>query len=184
VRLLREAKSRGLAVTAEVTPHHLMLTDESLVGYDTACKVNPPLREPEDREALRQALRDGTIDCIATDHAPHSVLEKDCELAVAAPGMIGLDTALASLLELVRDGTLTATRLVEALSTSPSKVARLDGGTLKVGARADVVVIDPETPWKVEPAALRSKSHNTPLLGKTLHGRVRTTIASGKVVHE
>jgi dihydroorotase len=110
VRLLREAKSRGLAVSAEVTPHHLMLNHEALLGFDTACKVNPPLREPEDIEALRQALKDGTIDCIATDHAPHSSLEKDCEFAAASPGMIGLEPAVPALLDLVRDGVRAAAR--------------------------------------------------------------------------
>jgi dihydroorotase len=184
VRLLREAKARGLSVSAEVTPHHLMLTDEALVGYDTACRVNPPLRSDEDREALRNALLDGTIDCIATDHAPHSPLEKDCEFAAAAPGMIGLETAMSALLELVRDDRISARRLVEALSTAPAKIARLSGGTLKSGSAADIAVIDPHARWTVTKDALRSKSHNTPLLGRELMGQVSHTFVDGRLVFE
>src|SRR5580692_10474556 len=123
VRLLREAKSRDLTVTAEVTPHHLLLTDEALLGYDTACKVNPPLREPEDVEALRRALADGTIDCIATDHAPHGVLDKHVEMAQAAPGMIGLELCLPLLLGLVREGVLPLGRLIDAMTAAPARIA-------------------------------------------------------------
>lgn len=184
VRLLREAKARGLNVSAEVTPHHLMLTDEALIGYDTACKVNPPLRTDEDREALRNAVLDGTIDCIATDHAPHSPLEKDCEFAAASPGMIGLETAMAALMELVTSGQLSAKRFVEALSTAPAKIARLSGGTLKKGSVADVTILDPNARWKVSKEALRSKSHNTPFLGRELVGQVTHTIVGGEVVFE
>lgn len=184
VRLLREAKARGLNVSAEVTPHHLMLTDEALIGYDTACKVNPPLRTDEDREALRNAVLDGTIDCIATDHAPHSPLEKDCEFAAASPGMIGLETAMAALMELVTSGQLSAKRFVEALSTAPAKIARLSGGTLKQGSMADVTILDPNARWKVSKEELRSKSHNTPFLGRELVGQVTHTIVGGEVVFE
>src|SRR5207244_12292429 len=125
VAILREAKSRGLAVTADVTPHHLLLTHEALLGYDTACKVNPPLREQEDVDALRAALADGTIDCIATDHAPHSPLEKDCEMSEAAPGMIGLELCVPLLLDLVKAGALSMMRFVEALTVAPAKIAGL-----------------------------------------------------------
>lgn len=128
VRLVREAKSRGLNVTAEVTPHHLLLTDEAVVGYQTFCKVNPPLRAEEDVEAVREAVRDGTIDCIATDHAPHTSLEKDCEFAQASFGINGLEPAIGSLMSLVRDGHLSDTRLVEALTASPSRVGKLGVG--------------------------------------------------------
>lgn len=183
VRLLREAKSRGLAVSAEVTPHHLALTHDALVGYDTACKVNPPLREAADREALREALRDGTIDCIATDHAPHTTIEKDCEFEAAAPGLIGLESAVPILLDLVRQGALTAKRLVEALTFSPSRVARLDAGTLSVGALADIAVIDPEARWRLDASTLRSRSSNTPFLGKEMTGRTMLTIVGGEVVY-
>jgi dihydroorotase len=179
VRLVREAKARGIAVTCEVTPHHLTMTHEALLAYDTVCKVNPPLREPEDVEALREALRDGTIDAIATDHAPHSTLEKECEFAAAAHGMVGVETALPTLLTLVRAGALTPLRLVECLSTAPARIGRLEGGTLREGARADVAVIDPEARWTVRPSALRSKSHNTPLLGRDVAGRVVTTLVGG-----
>jgi dihydroorotase len=184
VRLLSEAKSRGLRVSAEVTPHHLTLTHETLLGYDTACKVNPPLREAEDREALRRALQDGTIDCIATDHAPHSALEKACEFEAASPGMIGLEPAVAMLLGLVRDGALSAGRLIEALSTSPARVAGLEAGTLREGAPADVAVIDPELVWTLDAASLSSRSTNTPLLNQTLRGRTVLTIVDGEIVYE
>ncbi len=184
VRLLREAKSRGIRVSAEVTPHHLTMTHESVLGYDTVCKVNPPLREDEDVEALQEALRDGTIDCIATDHAPHSTLEKDCEFSAALPGMIGVETVLPAMLELVRRGVFTPLRLIEALSTAPVKVARLEGGSLVVGARADLTVIDPEARWTVTKSTLHSKSQNTPLLGRQVQGRVRLTLVGGSLAHE
>jgi dihydroorotase len=183
VRLIREAKSRGLKVTAEVTPHHLALTHDALIGYDTACKVNPPLREAEDREALREALKDGTIDCIATDHAPHSGLEKDCEFEAASPGMIGLEPAVSVLLGLVRDGALSAQRLIESLSTGPAKLAGLEGGTLAEGTRADLALIDPERVFTLEASALQSRSSNSPFLDKALRGRVTTTVVAGQIVH-
>jgi dihydroorotase len=184
VRLLREAKSRGLRVSAEVTPHHLSLTHESLLGYATACKVNPPLREAEDREALREALRDGTIDCIATYHAPHSILEKDCEFEAASPGMIGLEPAIPVLLGLVRDGLLTPLRLIETLSTAPARVAGLEGGGLQVGARADLTMIDPELDWTLDASSLSSRSSNTPFLGQRMRGRTVMTVVDGQVVYE
>jgi len=184
VRLLREAKSRGLAVSAEVTPHHLTLGHESLLGFDTACKVNPPLREPEDIEALRQALKDGTIDCIATDHAPHSSLEKDCEFAAASPGMIGLESAVPVLLDLVRDGLLTPLRLCETLSTQPARIGKLPGGTLREGSAADIAVIDPELRWTINAASLCSRSTNTPLLNREVRGKAVFTIVGGQIVYE
>jgi len=182
VRLVREAKSRGLSVTAEVTPHHLTMNDSALLGYDTHCKVNPPIRSEEDREALVAALKDGTIDCIATDHAPHSVLEKDCEFSEASFGINGLETAFAALLPLLESGGLSAMRLIEALSTSPAKLARLEGGSLKPGARADLVLLDPALRWTITREALRSRSHNTPLLNKEVVGAVRMTVVQGEVV--
>jgi dihydroorotase len=184
VRLLREAKARGLQVSAEVTPHHLTLTDEALLSYDTFCKVNPPLRSEEDRAALIEALKDGTIDCIATDHAPHSALEKDCEFQEAANGINGLETTFAALLPLVNQGRLSALRLVEALSTSPARVAHIEGGTLREGALADLVLLDPSLRWTITPEALRSRSHNTPLLNKEVVGAVRMTVVGGDVVWE
>lgn len=185
VRLIREAKSRGLRVSAEVTPHHLLFTDEALLSYDTYCKVNPPLREEEDRAALLGALADGTIDCIATDHAPHTDLEKDCEFEAASVGINGLESAIGSMFQLVRDGVLKPLRFVETLSTAPSRLLPdYEGGTLKVGRPADVTVLDPEARWLLEREALRSKSHNTPLLDRELMGRPIMTIVGGNVVYE
>lgn len=184
VRLLREAKSRGLKVSAEVTPHHLMLTEDAVVGYDTACKVNPPLRTEEDREALREALRDGTIDCIATDHAPHSSIEKDCEFQAASPGLIGLEPAVPLMLDLVRTEALSPLRLVDALSTRPARIGALEGGTLKVGSRADITVLQPDRVWTLEASALRSRSSNTPFLGREVRGTADLTIVGGDIVFE
>jgi dihydroorotase len=185
VRLIREAKSRGLPVSAEVTPHHLLFTDEALLSYDTYCKVNPPLREEEDREALREALADGTIDCIATDHAPHTDLEKDCEFEAASVGINGLESAIGSLMGLVRDGVLKPMRFVESLTSAPARLLPdYEGGTLREGAPADVTLLDPEARWILEQDALRSKSHNTPLLGREMSGRPVMTIVRGQVVHE
>jgi dihydroorotase len=182
VRILREAKSRGLPVTAEVTPHHLLLTDEAVVGYDTACKVNPPLREASDVEALRAALADGTIDAIATDHAPHSSLEKDCEFAEARPGMLGLELVVPVLLDLVRGGSMTLARFADALSSAPSRVIGLDPPSFATGARAELVLIDPEKRFVVE--GLRSKSKNTPFWGKEYVGAVVLTMAGGAIVFD
>lgn len=184
VRILREAKSRGVRVTAEVTPHHLSLTDSAVIGYDTACKVNPPLREAEDVAALCEALEDGTIDAVATDHAPHSTLEKDCEFAEASPGMIGLELVVPLLLERVREGRFSLARLITALTTAPARIVGLDAPNLRVGAKAEVCLVDPEKVWKVEPSRLRSKSKNTPFLGRDVRGTVLLTMGSGRIVHD
>ncbi len=184
VRILREAKSRGIKVTAEVTPHHLLLTDAALIGYDTACKVSPPLREDEDVASLREALADGTIDCIATDHAPHSPLEKDCVLDEASPGMIGLELCLPLMLGLVAKGVMTLPRLVDALTRSAARVVGLPAPTLKEGAEASLVLVDPARSWTITPAVLRSKSKNTPFLGRTVEGAVVLTMVAGSVVYE
>ena len=184
VRLVREAKARGATVTAEVTPHHLLLTDQALLGYDTACKVNPPLREPEDVEALRRALADGTIDCVATDHAPHGVLDKHVEMAEAATGMIGLELCVPLLLGLVREGVLPLSRLVDALTCAPARIAGLPPPRIRDGARADLVLVDPAARWTVDPARLLSKSQNTPFAGREVVGRVAMTVCEGRVVHE
>lgn len=182
--LLREAKSRGIRVSAEVTPHHLTLTDEAVLGYRTACKVNPPLREEGDREAMVEALADGTIDCVATDHAPHAAIEKDCEFANAAFGMVGLETCLPLLLDLVRQEKLKASRLVEAMTVSPARVLDLPGGTLREGAAADITVVDPEVEWVIDPTRFRSKGRNTPFSGRTVKGRVERTLVGGRVVFD
>jgi dihydroorotase len=184
VRLLREAKSRGIAATAEVTPHHLLLTEEALALYDTACKVNPPLREAQDLEALRAGLADGTIDCIATDHAPHGVLDKDVEFAEAAPGMIGLELCVPLLLGLVRSGALPLSRLVSALTTSPAGVVGIEAPRLRESARADMVLVDPAASFTIEAARLKSKSKNTPFLGRIVQGRVLMTVCEGRSVYE
>ena len=184
VRLLRDAKARGLSVTAEVTPHHLTLTDAALLGYDTACKVNPPLRSEADVAALRAALADGTLDAIATDHAPHSPLEKDCEFDSASPGMIGLETCLPLLLGLVREGHLSLARLVDALTAAPSRIIAIEPPTLREGATADLVLVDPERRWTVAPERLRSKSKNSPWLGREVCGRVELTVAGGVVIFD
>jgi dihydroorotase len=183
-RLVHEGKQRGIAVSAEVTPHHLLLTHEALLGYDAACKVNPPLRERGDVEALQRALADGTIDCIATDHAPHGILEKNVELAEAAPGMIGLELCLPLMLGLVRDGILPLSRLIDAMTAAPARIAGLTLPRLREGARADGVLVDPAACWTIDPSRLFSKSRNTPFAGRTVTGRVDMTVCEGRIVHE
>ncbi len=184
VRILREAKSRGIAVTAEVTPHHLLLTDAKLIGYDTACKVNPPLREDADVAALREALADGTIDCIATDHAPHGVLDKECEMSEAAPGMIGLELCVPLMLGLVEKGVFSLARMVDALTRAPARIAGLAAPRIKEGAEANLCLVDPARTWTIEPSRLRTKSKNTPFLGQTVKGMVLATVVAGEVVYE
>jgi dihydroorotase len=181
VRIIREAKARGIKVSAEVTPHHLTLTHEAVLGYDTACKVNPPLREQADVDALRAALADGTIDAIATDHAPHSVLEKDCEFEAAKPGMIGLELVVPVLLELVKKGILPLSRFIDALSTAPAKIVSLEAPALREGRLAELVLIHPERPVTIE--GLASKSKNTPFWGRQYLGSVSLTIAGGAICH-
>ncbi|MDB4942822.1 MAG: Dihydroorotase [Labilithrix sp.] len=184
VRIIREAKSRGIAVTAEVTPHHLLLTDASLIGYDTACKVNPPLRETEDLLALREALADGTIDCIATDHAPHGILDKDVELSEALPGMIGLELCVPLMLGLVAKGILPLGRVVEALTAKPASIVGLPVPRIREGAEASLVLVDPSRSWTVAPERLRTKSKNTPFLGQTVKGMVMLTLVAGEIAFD
>jgi dihydroorotase len=183
VELVRAAKRDGIGVTAEVTPHHLVLTDEELAGYDTNLKVNPPLRSVEDRDALRAGLADGTIDAIATDHAPHAVEDKDAEFDRAPFGTIGLETALAVVLtELVRPGRLTLARAIDAMSTTPARIlgARDHGGPIEPGRPANLVVFDPEERWVVEPP-FASRSRNSAFLGREVSGRVRHTLLRGEL---
>jgi dihydroorotase len=184
VRLIREAKSRGLGVSCEVTPHHLLLTDASVLGYDTACKVNPPLREPEDVAALRAALADGTIDAVATDHAPHSSLEKDCEFSEAKPGIMGLELCFGLLLELVGKDGLSLERLIEALSTRPARIAGIEPPRLKPDSVAECILVEPGARWRPRQERLFSKSQNTPFLDRELTGRVLLTCAEGRIVHD
>jgi dihydroorotase len=206
VELIRQAKAEGLPVTAEVMPHHLLLTDEWVAGerggplaealrelglavpagvrYDTNAKVNPPLRSKEDCAALLAGLLNGIIDAIATDHAPHMAVEKDCEFAEAAFGISGFETALAALLALVHIGKLPLPELIGALTERPARAWKLDAGTLKPGALADLVVFDPDEEWTVDPARFASKGRNTPLAGLALRGRVRMTLLGGAVVYD
>ncbi|MFH0901046.1 MAG: dihydroorotase [Pseudomonadota bacterium] len=184
VELVREAKHRGLPVTCEVTPHHLTLMDEACAHYDTSAKVNPPLRASVDVAALREALADGTVDAIATDHAPHSSVEKDVEFDQAAFGMVGLETALPLVLGLVRDGAMALERAIELMTIGPARVFNLDGagvGTLAVGAPADLTVIDPDVEFVVEKERFLSKGRNTPFQGRKLRGRPVLTFLGGKV---
>lgn len=183
VQMIRAAKERGVNVTAEATPHHFTLTDEAVLGYRTEAKVNPPLRTAEDREAVREGVRDGTLDCIATDHAPHHYDEKEQAFEDAPMGLVGLETALGlAVTELVDGGVLTLPELVERMSTGPARAFNLPAGTLQEGAPADVTVFDPVAEWTVDPAAFASKSRNTPFAGRTLRGRNHTTIVGGRVV--
>jgi dihydroorotase len=184
IRLVREAKRRGLPVTCEVTPHHLTLTDEACADYDTFTKCNPPLRAAADIEALCEALADGTIDAIATDHAPHSSVEKDLEFENAAFGMLGLETALPLCLDLVRRQLLEPSALVALLTARPAQVLGLPGGTLASGAPADVTVIDPEVAWSCDPTRFRSKSKNTPFRGRAFRGRAVLTLVGGRIAHQ
>ncbi|MDA2932304.1 dihydroorotase [Nitrospinae bacterium AH-259-F20] len=183
VRLLREAKARGVPVTAEVTPHHLTLTDEAVRGYDTSAKMNPPLRSAEDREALRGALAEGLIDAVATDHAPHAASDKEVEFDRAAFGVVGLETALALVLRLSEEGVLTLPAAVERLTSGPARCLGLSAGTLAVGSPADVVVFNPETAWTVEPERFYSRGRNTPFAGWEVKGKVMATLVDGRVVY-
>ena len=183
VRLVREGKSRGVRVTAEVTPHHLLLTEEAVRTFDANTKMAPPLRTKRDTEALLEALADGTIDCVATDHAPHALAEKEGEFDAAAFGIVGLETAVALLLDrLVRPGLLPLATLVARLSRDPARLLGLPGGSLASGAPADVTILDPDTEWTVDPLRFQSKSRNTPFGGFALTGGPWMTIVAGKVV--
>jgi dihydroorotase len=183
VEVIRRAKEQGVQVTAEVTPHHLTLTEEAVGDYDTNAKMNPPLRTDEDVVALREALLDGVIDCIATDHAPHAIEEKETTFDDAPLGIVGLETAIGVLwTELVHKANFPLMRLVEAMSTKPCQILGLDGGTLREGSRADVTVIDPDAEWVVQPEKFRSKGKNTPYAGWKLKGKVVMTICGGQVV--
>jgi dihydroorotase len=185
VELIRRAKEKGLRVTAEACPHHFTLTHERCEGYDTNAKMSPPLREPEDREAIRQALRDGTIDAICTDHAPHHYDAKEREFDQAPNGIIGLETALGlAVTELVEPGVLTFCDLINRMSTMPARIFKLPGGTLAAGAPADVTVTDPKAAWIVEPSQFYSRSRNTPFGGRRLTGRAELTIVRGQVVYQ
>ena len=184
VELIRAAKKRGVRVTAEVTPHHLALTEEALTTYDARFKMNPPLRDQRDLEALREGLRDGTIDAVATDHAPHSLAEKEVDLAQAPFGVVGLETALAVLMaELVHRGAVTLPQLIAALTSQPAQAMGIDRGTLAQGSTADVAILDPEKDWVVEAGSFASKGMNSPFLGWRVKGRVTDVLVAGKPVY-
>jgi dihydroorotase len=187
VDLIRRAKENGIKVTAEVTPHHLTLTEEKVIGYDTNAKVNPPLRTKQDIQALIQGLKENVIDIIATDHAPHSKVDKLCEFALATFGISGFEIALGSLMSLVHNGELTPATLIAKLTCEPARIigdkcGKL--GTLAIGTLADVTVFDPNMEWVVDTSAFASKGKNTPLAGSTLKGKVVTTISQGKLVYK
>jgi dihydroorotase len=183
VEIIRNAKEQGVPVTAEVTPHHLTLTEEEVLGFNTSAKVNPPLRTKDDTKALLQGLTDGVIDIIATDHAPHAATLKDCDFTQAAFGISGLETALGSLVGLIHDSTLSVNILIEALTVAPARVLGYEKlGTLEVGAPADVAIFDLHKEWTVDPAQFASKGKNTPLAGKTLKGKVMATFYMGQPV--
>src|SRR6059036_3592812 len=184
VELIRRAKERGVRVTAEVTPHHLTLTDRACEGYDTQAKMNPPLREAADVAALRAALKDGVIDCIASDHAPHAYDAKEAAFDDAPFGVAGLETAFGiGHTELVLRGVVSLPELIARMSTGAAAALRLPGGSLKPGAPADVVVLDVTARWTVDPVTFFSKSRNTPFAGRTLTGRAALTLVGGTVVH-
>jgi dihydroorotase len=185
VDLIRRARAEGVAVTCEATPHHFTLTEEAVKTFDTSTKVNPPLRPKADVEAIKQGLKDGTIDCIVTDHAPHTHEDKEVEYDAAPPGLIGLETAFGLVMkELVTPGVLTLAQAVEKLSAAPARVMGLAGkGLIEEGKDADMVIVDMGREWTVTKEDTVSKSKNSPFMGWTLKGRVVATVCGGKVVY-
>lgn len=183
VRLIREAKARGIPVTAETCPHYFSLTDEATIGYNTNAKMNPPLRGLKDREAVKSGLRDGTIDAISTDHAPHSPEEKEQEFDKAPFGIIGLETVLPLSLALEREGVISLQQMIGLLTYQPANILKIKKGSLEEGAFADITLFDPLAEWVLDSGQLKSKSRNTPFNGWKMNGQVRYTIVSGKVVY-
>ncbi len=184
LRIIREAKGRGVQVTCETAPHYFSLTDDAVRGYNTNAKMNPPLREADDVAAVKEALKDGTIDAIATDHAPHHIDEKDVEFNVAMNGIVGLETSLPLSLKLVEEKVLTLPQLIEKMACKPASILGIDRGTLKAGAVADITVIDPAVEWTVAAENLASKSKNSPWLGEKMKGGAAYTILGGKIVYK
>jgi dihydroorotase len=181
VALVRDAKKRGIKVTAETAPHYFSLTDEFLSGYDTNGKVNPPLRTHDDVQAIKEGLRDGTIDVIACDHAPHGRTDKEVEFDYAAFGISGLETSLALGLRLVAEEILTLRQLIVKMASGPAKILKIPGGTLEVGSAADLTVIDLGKVWRVDPSIFRSRGRNTPFAGWELHGKAVLTMVGGEI---
>jgi dihydroorotase len=185
VELVRWGKERGINVTSEVCSHHISLTEDAVEGYNTNAKMNPPLRTAEDVAALQQGLKDGTIDLLVTDHAPHHYDEKEREFADAPNGIVGLETALGvNITWLVERGVLTIPQMVDRMSCLPAKVFHLPGGTLAKGSVADVTLFDPARRWTVDPTRFKSKGRNTPYGGQTLTGQTISTIVGGRVVYQ
>ncbi len=183
VELIRQAKKRGVRVTCETCPHYFTLTDEACIGYNTNAKMNPPLRTAEDVAAIKEGLKDGTIDCIVTDHAPHHIDEKQCEFGYAKNGIIGLETSLGlGIKHLVNEGVLTMSELIEKMSVNPSKILGISKGDLSVGHAADIIIFDPKSAWTVEAQKLHSKSKNTPFDGFELYGKPEYVIVGGEIV--
>jgi dihydroorotase len=187
VELIRQAKKKGINVTAEVTPHHLTLTEERVIGYDTNTKVNPPLRTEKDIEALIQGLKEGVIDIIATDHAPHTDNDKLCEFALAPFGISAFETALSSLMSLVHGKRIDLKLLIAKLTSQPAKIlgdkySKL--GTLAAGAAADITIFDPDMEWTVDTGKFASKGRNNPLNGEKVKGRVMATIYNGRFAYK
>lgn len=184
VRAVRDAKARGVRVTAEATPHHFSLTHDAVEGYDTHAKMAPPLRTEADRVAVLEGLADGTIDAIATDHAPHATVDKEIEFDRAANGIVGLETALPLTLEAVRSGGITLMRAIDALTAAPCRIFGLPGGRIAPGVAADLVLVDPAAKWTFDPAKAYSKSRNSPFAGRAFEGRVARTFVEGREVYK
>lgn len=185
VQIIREAKARGVFVTAETCPHYFTLTDEVVSSFDTNTKVNPPLREEKDRLAILEGLKDGTLDCIVTDHAPHHADDKNVEYNLAAFGISGLETSFAlSYTALVKSGLISLPELAEKMSARPAKILGLEGGELAVGKSADFTAVDLNEEWTVDPAAFVSKGKNTPFAGRKVFGRVKLTVVDGEIKYE
>ena len=182
VELIRRAKVHGLAVTAEATPHHFSLTEQAVEGYNTHAKMNPPLRTQSDVEAVRQGLADGTIDVIASDHAPHHRDEKDVEFDEALNGVVGLETTLALALRLADDAHIPLDVLIAAMSVNPARILGLGVGTLALGAAADVTIVEPTRRWTVDPSRFQSKGRSTPFTGMDMRGQAIVTIVGGRIV--
>ena len=185
VQLIREAKARGVKVTAETCPHYFTLTDEAICSFNTYTKVNPPLREERDRLAVIEGLKDGTLDCIVTDHAPHHKDDKNVEYPLAAFGISGLETSFAlSYTALVKSGEMTAEELVKKMSANPAAILNLEGGALKEGAPADFIAVDLNEEWTIEPEAFVSKGKNSPFGGKKVFGKIKCTAVDGEIKYE
>jgi dihydroorotase len=181
VRLIRDAKKRGLKITAETAPHYFTLTDEALQTYDTRLKVNPPLRSARDVASIKEGLADGTLDAIVTDHAPHARTDKELEFEYAANGISGLETSLSLSLRLVSEGILSLPELIAKMSLNPARILNLPGGTLEKGAAADITVIDPQLTWTVNAKSFCSKGRNTPFHGWEMRGKAVLTIVGGEI---